>query len=52
MQIAHKILEKVEDFLRTVIVKYWYIDATVTVFAFIILLIIQRIREKKMHNNE
>ncbi|ABP73432.1 hypothetical protein [Acidianus bottle-shaped virus] len=48
MSLKEKILDKVEDFLKTIIIKYWYIDLTITIFAFLILYLIEKFRKNKV----
>lgn len=46
MGLKEKVLDKIEDFLKTIIVKYWYIDLTITIIAFIILYAIEKMKGK------
>lgn len=48
MGLKDKILEKLENFLRTVIIKYWYIDASITIIAFLILLLLEKMKKDKV----
>ncbi|ALG96788.1 hypothetical protein [Acidianus bottle-shaped virus 2 strain ABV2] len=47
MGLKEKLLEKVEDLIKTIIIKYWYVDLTVTAVAFAILYLIEKMRKNK-----